>query len=477
MTVPPKDILWTADDAAQATNGSNTGRWQASGVSIDSRTVAKGDLFIALKGPKFDGHRFVAKAGLAAAALVDHPIEGVGLPQLVVADTFKALNDLALAARARSQARIIAVTGSVGKTGIKEALKLVLSRQGITSANEGSLNNQWGLPLSLARMSRDAAFGIFEMGMNHPGEIEPLSRLARPQVAVITTVESVHGKFFDSMEAIADAKAEIFTGMKQGGVVVLNRDNPHFDRLATAARACGASTIFDFGAHKAAAVRLVQYSRESGGACVMADIAGQSLVYHITIPGRHWVMNSLAVLASVAAAGADVQAAADTLRYLKAHKGRGKSYMIRMSSGRFELIDDSYNASPVSMEAAFEVLGQARLGVNGRRIAVVGDMLELGPDSLAVHAGLAKPLEHHGADLVFTAGRRMNALWDALPKKMRGGRAATSGELTPMVLAAVRPGDVVTVKGSLGSRMGVIVKALRALDEDIAPPRQAVNGA
>src|SRR5690348_11628639 len=306
-------VLWTAAEAVAATNGRSTRAWSARGVSIDSRTVVPGDLFIALAGPKFDGHDFVAMAleRGAVAALVSRVPTGIApdAPLLLVPDTMAALEDLGRASRWRSTARIVGVTGSVGKTGTKEALKRVFERQGAAFASAGSLNNQWGVPLSLARMPRETSYGVFEMGMNHPGEIDALTRLVRPHVAVITTVEPAHLGFFPSVEAIADAKAEIFAGLEPGGAAILNRDNPHFPRLAAAARNRGIGRILGFGAHPDATVKLVDSHLYATASAVTAAVLGEVVDYCIAIPGQHWVMNSLAVLAAVKAAGGDVGAA------------------------------------------------------------------------------------------------------------------------------------------------------------------------
>jgi UDP-N-acetylmuramoyl-tripeptide--D-alanyl-D-alanine ligase len=467
--------LWNADDAARATGGRTGTPWAASGVSIDSRQLFPQDLFVAVIGPRFDGHDFVADALAkgAAAAVVSHIPQGVtaDAPLLVVEDTLQALVDLGRAARARSEARVIGVTGSVGKTSVKEALNLVLSAQADTMASEGSLNNHWGVPLSLARLPRNAVFAVFEMGMNHAGEIAPLSQMAAPDVAVVTTVEAVHKAHFPSVEAIADAKAEIFSGMRPGGVAVLNRDNPHYERLAAAASAAGAGRLVGFGRHVDADVRLLRAHPGPEGSRVQAQWAGTSLDYDLSVPGNHWIMNSLCVLATVAAGGADVPRAAAKLRHFAPPRGRGKSHAIRVRGGLVHLIDDSYNASPVSMAASIEVLGRGMPRPAGRRIAVLGDMLELGSDSAALHAELAGPLRQHGIDLVFAAGPMMAHLFAALPAAMRGGHAASSDALAPMVVATVRPSDIVSVKGSAGSRMNVVVRALLTLElgADMAP--------
>jgi UDP-N-acetylmuramoyl-tripeptide--D-alanyl-D-alanine ligase len=327
-------------------------------------------------------------------------------------------------------------------------------------------------------MPRSVAFGVFEMGMNHPGELDALTRLARPHVAVVTTVEAVHKEFFASTEAIADAKAEIFVGIEPGGVAVLNRDNPQFARLAAAAGGY-VGTIVGFGRHRQATVRLLAAERDGAGSRVRALVGGEILDYRLNVSGAHWVSNSLCVLATVLAAGADVRKAAAALARFAVPKGRGQRSVVTTEEGAFDIIDDSYNASPVSMASAFEVLGRAEPGPGGRRVAILGDMLELGDDARDLHIALAGPLREHGIDLVFTAGTAMAHLAAALPASMHGGHADDSASLVPLVTAAVQPGDVVTVKGSAGSRMGLIVEALRGLDINAAganPVKRAVNG-
>jgi UDP-N-acetylmuramoyl-tripeptide--D-alanyl-D-alanine ligase len=464
MMATPAPALWTSVEADAATGGYSTGAWQAQGVSIDSRTLHPGDLFIAVKGPKYDAHEFVARTiagGAAAAAMVSRIPQGLpaDAPLLIVNDTMKGLNDLARAARARTSAHVIAITGSVGKTSTKEALKAVLEPQGVTAASEGSYNNLWGVPLSLARMPSGADFGVFEIGMNHPGEITPLSKLARPHTALVTTIKGVHTAYFGSLSEIAAAKAEIFRGM-DGGTAILNRDDAHFDALAGAAKSEGIGRIIGFGAGDACEARLMNYRIERNGSRVEAEISGRVLSYRLDAPGRHWAMNSLAVLAAVEAAGGDVEAAAKALKTVKAPKGRGDQHRVLLAGGAFTLVDESYNASPASMAAAFEVLAAAETDTGGRRIAVLGDMLELGPDSAKIHASLAKDLIDLGIDLVCTAGKDMVHLQDALPRKMRGGHTGKAKELAPRVRNLVKPGDVVTVKGSRASGMSFIVEAL-----------------
>ena len=468
-----RPLLWTGEEAAAATGGGTTVPWRAGGVSIDSRTLAPGDLFVALRGPNFDGHGFVAAAlaAGAAAALVDHRPDGVAedAPLLVCDDTLAALERLGRAGRARSAARIIAVTGSVGKTGTKEALLHCLAAQAPSYATAGSLNNHWGVPLSLARLPADCRYGVFELGMNHAGEIGPLVRMVRPQVGLITIIAAAHLEFFASVEAIADAKAELFEGLEPGGTAILNRGNPQFERLAAAARAAGIADIRSFGADEEADARLFACACGEETSKVEAKIAGVRVAYTLSLPGRHLVMNSLGVLLAAAVAGADVAAAAAELGRLPPVKGRGVRRRIAMGDGgAFTLIDESYNASPAAMEAAIEVAGAVMPADGGRRIAVLGDMRELGAAADDLHAALAAPLAGAGFHRVFCCGPHMRALYDALPNDVRGGYAADAATLAPLATAAVRAGDVVLVKGSAGSRMAGVVAALAALEESRA---------
>jgi UDP-N-acetylmuramoyl-tripeptide--D-alanyl-D-alanine ligase len=379
---------------------------------------------------------------------------------LAVPDVLQGLTDLARAARKRTSARVAAITGSVGKTGTKEALRLALSAEGETHASAASYNNHWGVPLSLARMPQNAAFGVFELGMNHAGEITPLTKLVRPRVAVITTIEPVHLEYFGSLEAIADAKAEIFSGLEPGGAAVLNRDNAQFARLARAAHKAGVARVISFGEHDEADARLLTVSLHAGCSTVRASILGTEVAYKLGAPGRHLVNNSLAVLAAVSLLGADLALAALALAQLQPPAGRGARMTLTLPAGRALLIDESYNANPASMRAALALLGQAPVGPRGRRIAVLGDMLELGPAASALHRDMLAPLRDSDVDLVFCAGPLMHALWEVLPADQRGAYAVDSTALEPHVLAAVRDGDAIMIKGSLGSRMAPIVKAL-----------------
>ncbi|MDP6351699.1 MAG: UDP-N-acetylmuramoyl-tripeptide--D-alanyl-D-alanine ligase [Alphaproteobacteria bacterium] len=473
-------VLWTGSDAAAATGGTAATSWAARGVSIDSRGLSSGDLFIALQGPNFDGHEFAADAidAGAAAAVVAHVPDRVGdrAPLLMVEDTAAALRALGQAGRDRSAAKVVGVTGSVGKTGTKEMLALALGALGPTHANRSSHNNAIGVPLTLARLPIGADNAVVEMGMNHPGEILPLSRMARPDVAVITNVEAVHLGFFEDLAQIADAKAEIFAGMGGAGAAVLNRDNPQYDRLAAAAARAGVAPVIGFGTGPDCAVRLAGYEAETGGNRVVAEVDGRLVAYRLKPDGHHWAINSLGVLGAVLALGGDVARAAAALDRLAAPPGRGARHWIDLGDGPLVLIDDSYNASPASMRAAIETLAVARTGPGGRRIAVLGDMLELGAEETAFHAALAGDLESAGIDLSFTVGPRMAHLHRALPSARRGGHAEASGQIITAVLFALGPGDVVLVKGSLGSRMGQVVEALLAAGDQPAP-QAAAGGA
>ena len=457
--------LWSAADAARATDGTSRTDWAATGVSIDTRTLSEGDLFIALRGPSHDGHDFVATAleSGAAAAMVDREVPRLpaNAPLLRVGDTLCGLGALGSFARARSSARIVAVTGSVGKTGTKEALRLALAACGATFASAGSLNNHWGVPLSLARMPPETAYGVFELGMNHPGEIASLTRLVRPHIAVITTVEPAHLGFFSSVEDVADAKAEIFLGLEPGGVAVLNRDNAHYPGLAEAAKRAGAAAI-GFGVHPEASVRLVDCVLEPDGSTVEATCSGALVRFRLPVPGRHWVMNAMAVLGAAMAAGCDLQAAAKRLSAVEAMPGRGRRHRLPWGSGILTLIDESYNASPAAMTAALAVLGAISPAGCGRRVAVLGDMLELGDAAERFHRELGAPLGAAGVDCAFLVGDAMAALHEALPEACRGGWWRSADQAAIALLDFLKPGDVVTVKGSYALGLGRIVDRLLA---------------
>ena len=451
--------LWTAAEAALATGGRPVGEWAAAGVVIDSRAVAAGDLFVALQGPNHDAHTFVdaAMAAGAAAALVRRGVLGGELPRLEVDDTLAGLEALGVAGRARAGGRVAGVTGSVGKTGTKEALRHVLARQGAVFVSSASHNNHWGVPLSLARLPPAADWAILELGMNHAGEISLLTRQVRPHVAVITTVAAAHLEFFGSLEAIADAKGEIFEGLEPGGVAVLNRDDAVFERLRARAIISGAARVLTFGSHESADFRLLDARLDGEGSDVEASLHGRQIAYRVGIAGRHWLSNSLAVLATVEGLGGNVVAAAESLRDLQPPAGRGARYPIAAANGEALLLDESYNANPASVRAALDVLGR----LDGRKVAVLGDMRELGLDGPDLHAGLADAIASTGVARLYTCGPLLERLYRAVPAAIRAAHVGDSTALLPLVLAGLRQGDVVLVKGSLGSRMGPIAEALR----------------
>ena len=469
--MPAREPLWTGADAAAASGAQALGgtAWTATGVSIDTRTLRAGDLFVALKGESGDGHDYLSRAfekGAVAALVSNAGLDAgsVGGPLLLVDDTLRGLEALGRAARARSTARIVAVSGSVGKTSTKEALRHVLAAQGRTHAAEASYNNHIGVPLTLARLPADARYAVCEVGTNHPGEIEPLARQVRAHVGIVTNIEAVHIGHFGSVDAIAEEKARLFVGMEDG-TAVLPRDNPYYFRLVEWARDAGVSHFASFGQHDEAEFRLLDCDLDDTGSTVRALARGVEVRYRLGAPGRHWVLNSLAALAGAVALGADVDATVAAFAGVSAPAGRGARRQVALEAGTVELIDESYNASPPSMRAMLAVLAAARPGPGGRRVLVLGDMLELGPDSAAVHAALAPDVEASGAGVVFTAGTGMAALHRALPPRLRAAHAPDSTRLAQRVVESLQAGDVVAVKGSLGSKMKVIVEAILALGE------------
>jgi UDP-N-acetylmuramoyl-tripeptide--D-alanyl-D-alanine ligase len=472
-------LLWQAKDAAAAVNGTTSGDWAAAGVVIDSRAVQPGDLFVAIDGDRLDGHAYVQAAfsNGAAAALVHKVPDGVDArdPRLLnVSDTTKALAALGAAARLRTDAKILAVTGSVGKTGTKEMLRLALSALGQTHASAGNLNNHWGAPLSLARMPSATDFGVLELGMNHAGEIGPLSTMTAPHGAIITRIAPAHTEFFDSIEAVADAKAEIFEGVQPGGFAVLNADDPMFGRLARQARQAGIERVIRFGERLGSDVLLTKLKLSETGSRVDADILGKPLRWTLQAPGAHWAANSLAVIAAVHGLGGDVAVAAKALAEMKAPAGRGERRKIALSDGQIDLIDESYNASPVAVRAAFAALALAKPKRRGRRIAILGDMLELGAESPLHHAQLADAFVAAKLDVAHAAGPECKLFIEALPPKFRGKWAENSEALAAEVDDLARAGDVVLVKGSLGMGMRRIVDALEALGSPASGAAHAV---
>lgn len=466
------NVIWTAKEAIAATQGEGKGSWSATGISIDTRTLQEGDLFVALKGENGDGHAFVKSAieKGAVAAVVSKEIEGISQDKLlIVADTLKAMEALGKASRERSGAKVIGITGSVGKTGTKEMLATAFGVQGQTQASIKSYNNHWGVPLSLASMHAGTDYGIFEMGMNHPGEISPLTKMVKPDIAIITTIAPVHIEHFDNgIDGIVSAKAEIFEGVATGGVAILNRDSEHFDALKEKAESKKLQ-VYSFGEHEKADARMLDCLEAANGTRTKAIIDGEEVQYNLQIAGRHIACNALAVLLAVKLTGGDIQKAAGAIARQEPIIGRGKRELIEIyeKENPITLIDESYNASPLAMSAAFKVLALIDPGRGGRRIAVLGDMLELGPDSGKMHADLALPLKAANVDLVYTCGKHMKKLYEQLPANQRGEHKETSKELAQIVPEVLIPGDVVMVKGSLGSKMGLVVEAMRALPDKL----------
>ncbi|HSD93282.1 MAG TPA: UDP-N-acetylmuramoylalanyl-D-glutamyl-2,6-diaminopimelate--D-alanyl-D-alanine ligase [Methyloceanibacter sp.] len=458
------ESLCTIGEIVATTRGACLGAagTAVTGFSIDSRTLAPGEGFVAIRGPNRDGHAFVAAAldRGAACAIVDRSFPPGDEEKLIrVGDTLEALNDLGRAARARAKDTVvIGVTGSAGKTGTKEALRLALAPSGPVHASAKSFNNHWGVPLSLANMPERTRFGVFEIGMNHPGEIAALVPMVKPQIAIVTTVAPVHLGFFRSVEEIADAKAEIFGGLVPGGAAIINRDNAYFERLQTRALEQGAR-IVGFGESEHAEARLVHVELLADGSNVTAELFGEPITYRLGAPGRHLVQNSLAVLAAAKLAGADLGLAAKALEMLQAGAGRGARILV--DGGRVAIIDESYNANPASMRAALATLGLIPRNQYKRRVAVLGDMLELGPEGPRLHAELAEVVDGAGVDVVFACGELMKSLYEALPAGRRGAYAKTSEELASKLMEAVGSGDAIMVKGSLGSRMAPLVESLK----------------
>ena len=449
--------LWTSDEILQACGGLLQGRgFEATGVSFDTRSLEAGDLFVALKGER-DGHAFAREAFKrgAVGALTSQPIEG---PHIEVPDTLAGLERLGAAARRRSPARRGAVTGSVGKTSVTQAVKAGLELAGRAHGSVKSYNNHIGVPLILARMPRDTERAVFEIGMNHSGEIDPLSRLVQPHAVAITTVGPVHIENFPDGEAgVAEAKAEIFAGLAPGGPAILNADDRWFGLLNARASQAGAR-VLSFGAGDGCDAQLLAFEGHDEGASISARLHGQDIDFPIAQTGVHWGLNSLCVLLLLEALDVELDTGLRALADFQPLAGRGIQKVVHAPGGDFVLIDESYNANPISMRAAIATLGGR--SASGRRIVVLTDMLELGGDAERLHAELAGPIGAAKIDLVFCAGPHMKSLWEALPPSRRAGYAVSAADLAGEVVAAVGAGDVVMVKGSNGSRAGVIATAL-----------------
>ena len=459
--------LWTADEIARATGGQRHGAdFAVDGVAFDSREIDPGKLFVALKGAR-DGHEFAGTAfeAGAAGALVERVVDGG--PSIEVADTLRALEALGQAARLRAPARRAAVTGSVGKTSVTQAIKAGLDLAGRAHASVKSYNNHIGVPLTLARMPRDTERAVFEIGMNAPGEIAPLSQMVRPHVACVTTVGPVHIEAFADGEAgVAREKAAVFEGLEPGGIAVINGDNPWTRLLAEVAREHGAEVRL-FGSAADHDARLLDFRPDAEGATVSAIFDGQALEFRLRQSGYHWGLNSLAVLTVLRAMDVSLETALEALAGFQPLAGRGQVRRVTLpGGGAFTLIDESYNANPLSMTAGFRSLGARIVPEGGRRVVFLTDMLELGDQAEAMHAGLAEPLDAARVDVVHTAGPMMRHLHDALSPARRGDWRETAAQLANEVAALVRDGDTVMVKGSNGSRAGQIATALAGLHSD-----------
>ena len=462
------NLLWTSEALVSAMEGRPLGPLPegVSGISIDTRTLQPGDAFFAIKGEAMDGHDFAtaamkAGAGLLVVAEAKLPALGrLSSPMIVVPDVLEALEKLGVAARARSDARIVAVTGSVGKTSTKEALRCGLSAVGKVHASPMSFNNHWGVPLTLARMPADCDYAVFEIGMNHENEIRPLVKMVRPHVAIVTSIAPAHLGHFSSLDDIARAKAEIFEGVEPGGAALVNRDDPRFKLLDQLAREAGVENVWGYGENANSQVRLTNFVLHASHSILTANVGGQEVAAKIGAPGRHIVQNALALLGAAQLVGADVTRAALALADLVPDRGRGRRHTLRNPKGTFILIDESYNANPASMQAAMALLEATPVAPGSRRIAVLGDMLELGEHSARLHTALAELITETSTDLVFLAGPEMKALAEILPSDFHAEHRATGDELKPVLMQAIQPGDVVMVKSSKSIGFSKLVDAL-----------------
>jgi UDP-N-acetylmuramoyl-tripeptide--D-alanyl-D-alanine ligase len=461
-------LLWTSEALVAAMDGRPLGPMPEgiSGISIDSRSLQPGDAFFAIKGEAMDGHDFATaaiKAGAGVLVVAEGKLPSLGrltAPIVVVEDVLVALEKLGVAARARSQAKIIAVTGSAGKTTTKEALRHVLSAVGKVHASAQSFNNHWGVPLTLARMPMDCDYAVFEIGMNHPDEIRPLVKMVRPHVAIVTMIAAAHLGFFRNLDEIAKAKAEIFEGIEPDGAAILNRDDARFKLLDKMAHAAGVEHVYGFGENARSTFKLTKCELHADHSDIAARIGGHDMIARIGAPGRHMVQNVLAVLGAAHLVGADLDKVVLALADLSAERGRGKRHVLRHPGGPITLIDESYNANPASMAAAMALLNTTPVAGEGRRIAVLGDMLELGDHSAKLHAALADLIVGTGTQTVFLGGPEMKALAEALPAEIQTEYRAGAAELKPVLLAALKPGDVVMIKSSKGIGFAKLVDAL-----------------
>lgn len=474
-------FLWKMDEMIAAMAGRAVGDVPkgVTGICIDSRSAAEGAAFFAIKGDKFDGHDFITAAmvsGASVCVVAESKIPALGkftAPLIVVGDVLAALERLALASRARTKAKIIAVTGSAGKTTTKEALRHCLSAVGKVHASAASFNNHWGVPLTMAKMPEDTEYGVFEVGMNHPGEIRNLIRFVQPHVAIITIIAAAHLGFFKNLDEIADAKSEIFEGIVPGGAAILNRDDQRYRLLEHAAKKAGVESVLGFGENARASFKLVKCELNAENSSVMVRIGGKDMFVKVGAPGRHIVQNALAVLGAAQIVGADITKVAAAMSTLTAEKGRGQRHALGVGSGAFTLIDESYNANPASMRAALALLRENAPTGRGRRIAVLGDMLELGRHSKRLHLELVEPIRNAKADKVFLGGAEMKTLAETLPVEFHAEHRQSADELSRDLAAFVRAGDVVMVKSSNGVGFANLVEHLITQFEPFKPAEAA----
>lgn len=470
VTAPIEDSvpLWRADDMIAAMNARpvNGVPDRVDGISIDSRTIKPGDAFFAVAGDNFDGHDYASAAARAGASVLvvsagRLPALGrITVPMMVVGDVLEALRGLARAARFRSKAKIVAITGSAGKTTTKDALAHVLSQQGVTHASAASFNNHWGVPLTLARMPVDTRFGVFEIGMNHHNEITPLVAMVRPHVAVVTLIAAAHLGYFKDLDDIAKAKAEIFSGLVDGGTALINRDDKRFGILSDMATGYGVKNIFGYGNNKQAQIRLVSAKYLSDCSTVKINVDGTDVPAKIGIPGKHVALNMTGVVGAVALMGGDAVAAGAALADLDASPGRGVHHKLRVGDGTFSVIDESYNANPASMQAAMETMANMQVPDGGRRIAVLGDMLEMGTHAKRVHGALWSLMVKNHVDVVRLAGPEMKALAAKLTEHADCKHFEKTDDLMAALKYELRQGDIITVKSSNGVGFSRIVKML-----------------
>lgn len=462
-------LLWESDAMISAMNGRPVGQLPEgiSGISIDTRSLKQGDAFFAIKGDNFDGHEFIAaamKAGAALAVVDESKLVSLGsvtLPLIVVSDVLAAMVRLGEAARARSKAKIIAVTGSVGKTSTKEMLRTALAQSGLVHASVASFNNHWGVPLTLARMPQETRFGVFEIGMNHAGEITELVKMVRPHVAIITKIAAAHISAFDTIEDIARAKAEIYTGIVPGGHALINHDDKRYLLLRDLAEEASVGHLLSFGTKRGSDIWLRVLEQSDEGSKLSVRVNGTDMEYFVNVPGEHMAMNSLAVLGAAYLVDADIDKTLDAMGKVEVADGRGTRYQIGGSGAMgISVIDESYNANPASMEAALHMLGNFATVRTKRRIAVLGDMLELGNQSRKLHEELARPISAAKVDLVFLMGQEMEYLAGILPKEKLGGHFTSIDALVDALKIVMKPGDVVMLKASNSMRFSSVVQKI-----------------